>query len=262
MNFNTDIFDLSIYRHKKFNLIGARLPNVKDIFLRAKQEEIYQQYDSARIFLKETETEDWNHWIDTNNKKYQEASKIILKTRMFESSLMFYNIVVDLSWVLCYVSAEFAFYRKDEAINLCNMINIEDAYKILRQVERVVSSPNCDGNQFEYLKSICPDFLEPIELVIEFWNSFFDSDIRKLYNFIKHKGKPRYEELENLILYKSPELIINNEHYPMDISDVQMTISLNKFTRKLAEFDDNVLYPYIRKLYELLENVIEPSPFV
>jgi len=260
--FVTDIFELQQNRNIKINLIGASLPNSSDVFFRAKQEEVFQQYESARIFLRETKTDDWNHWFQNCNTEYQEVFELLFTERMFESSLMFYNIVVDLSWVLCYVSAEYALYQKDGTISMCSMLNIEEAYKLLRKAENVVTNPNCQGNQFEYLKTMCPEFKDSINLVIDFWKNFSDANIRTLYNFIKHKGKPLYEEVENHRKSRVLGLIMNNENCPTDIRDVQKVISLKDSIQELIEFDDNVLFPYIKELYELLEIAIKPSPFI
>ena len=111
---------------------------------------------------------------------------------------MFYNIIVDLSWTLCYVSAEYVLYEKDKTIDFSGMLPIEEAYKALRKAENLVTNPNSQDNPFVYLKNMCPEFTPAIDLIIEFWQDFADSEIRKLYNFIKHKGKPNFDEIELL----------------------------------------------------------------
>lgn len=262
MKFVTDIFELQRDRNIQINILGETLPNPKEIFFRAKQEELFQQYESARIFLRETETDDWNHWFQNNDPKYQEVFELLFTERMFEAALIFYNIVVDLSWVLCYVSVEYVFYRKNKQINMESMLNIEDAYKLLRKVENTVTNPNIEGNPLEYLKTMCPELKEPIDLVIDFWTKFCDSNIRTLYNFIKHRGKPLYKEVEKHMGCKPWGLSINNEKYPTDIRDVQKNVSLKDSIQELMEFDDKVLFPYIKKLYELLEMILKPSKFI
>lgn len=106
---------------------------------------------------------------------------------------------------------------------------------------------------------MCPQFVEPINLIKEFWKSFNNSKIRKVYNFIKHKGKPQYEEVK---VQKVMGLIISGENCPTDIRDVQMVINLKSSIQELLEFDENVLFPYINNLYIFLEAVVNPSPFV
>lgn len=109
---------------------------------------------------------------------------------------MFYNVIVDLSWTLCYVSAEYALYEKDETINFSGMLPIEEAYAALRKAENIVTNPNSPDNPFVYLKSMYPGFAPAIDLIIEFWKNFADSNVRGLYNYVKHKGKPLFDEIE------------------------------------------------------------------
>jgi len=261
MVFSTDIFELQ-HKSKPFKLIGATIPSPQDVFFRSKQEEIFQQYESARIFLRETETDDWNHWFVTDNPEYQDVFQLLFKERMFEAALMFYNIIVDISWVLCYVSAEYAQYGKDESINFTSVMSIEDAYDLLRKAENSVTSPNSEDNPLGYLKIMCPEFIDSIDLVIDFWKRFSNHTIRGLYNFIKHKGKPLYSEIE---IFKGPRfmgLIIGGKNCPSDIRDVQKVISLSDSIQELKEFDDNMLYPYVKELFASLERTLKPSPFI
>lgn len=64
MDFTTDILSLDKPSSVTFNLVGSRLPNNHDLFFRSKQKELVEQYSAARIFLRETETDDWKHWFN------------------------------------------------------------------------------------------------------------------------------------------------------------------------------------------------------
>lgn len=64
MDFSTDIFSLDRLSKVTFNLVGSKLPNSNDVYFRAKQRELVEQYSAARIFMHETETDDWNHWFN------------------------------------------------------------------------------------------------------------------------------------------------------------------------------------------------------
>lgn len=88
MEFNTDIFELRNEKNKKINLIGLKLPSSKDVFFRAKQAEIFEQYEAARIFLRETENEDWEHWFTCDNDKYTGVFELIFTGNFFEAALM------------------------------------------------------------------------------------------------------------------------------------------------------------------------------
>ena len=262
MEFVTDIFELDYKKNFKVNLVGLKMPTAKDVYFRSKQHEIFQQYESARIFLSETETEDWNHWFHCDNEKYQGAFENIYRSQFFETALMYYNIIVDLSWTLCYVSAEYVIYQKNEGVDITGMVPIEEAYKQLRETENAVVRPNSPANPFEYLRSMCPEFSESINLIINFWNEFQNNDIRNLYNYIKHKGKPLYEEIDAFASGRVMGLIVNGQNHPTDIRDIQKKINLNDSINNLVIFDDNVLYPYIKELINLLEKAVNPSPIV
>ena len=137
-----------------------------------------------------------------------------------------------------------------------------EAYKALRKAENLVTNPNSQDNPFVYLKNMCPEFTPAIDLIIEFWQDFADSEIRKLYNFIKHKGKPNFDEIEAHKGGKIMGLKINSEDYPTDIREVQKKVGLYQTISDLQNFDDNVLFPYIKELLSRLETIIKPSPMI
>ena len=139
---------------------------------------------------------------------------------------------------------------------------IEESYESLRKIENGVLSPHTKGNQFEYLKKISPEFSDSIDIVVEFWKSFSNSNIRNLYNFIKHKGKPLYKETKKIRKEKIYSILIGKENYPSDIGDVQKIISLEEGINELIEFDNSSLYPYIKKLLEALNKAVNPSPWI
>ena len=269
MEFHTNIYDLDVPHNSKFELIGARLPSNLDIMFRAKQKELYEQYVSARLFMHKTETNgvEWNYWFNQfDDTTLQEIAEIKFRTIFFESALMFYNIVVDLSWTLCYVCAEFACAVDKERVSMDGMKPIEEAYKILRSAERNVTSPTAENNPFDYLLKMSPDYSPAIEFIIDFWNAFGDSPIRKTYNYCKHKGKPVYTEL---VHHQEPRffgLSFQDKsgtmtQFSSDIRDVQMELSLNDEITRLKEFDEEVLFPYVQTLLRILEGIIKPSPF-
>jgi len=265
MEFTTDIFTLLPPASRKFELAGVSLPTNKDVYYRAKQREIIDQYAAARNFLRETETDDWGHWFNSvENETNNTAFQLIFTTHFYEAALMFYNIVVDLSWTMCYVSAEYACYKGDEPIDFSGIKSIDEAYRLLRKAENTVTSPSAVENPFLYLKSMCPDFESAIDLIIDFWKDFFDSVIRANYNFIKHKGKPAYVEIEALRPTRFMNIYLGKDkvQVPSDIRDVQKSLNLKNSINDLIKFDDEELFPYIRKLLELLEEAIKPSPMI
>lgn len=95
------------------------------------------------------------------------------------------------------------------------------------------------------------------------------SVIRKKYNYCKHKGKPTYDEIEELrgkgrLLGISIRPLNSNETIQIasDIRDVQWVQSLSENISELKRFDDEQLFPYVQSLLEELEKVVNPSPMV
>ena len=84
------------------------------------------------------------------------ALKKIFTTYFYESALMYYNIVVDFTWTLCYVSAEFAISNSSNRVDFEGCKPIEEAYRLLRTAENYVTSPTAESNPFGYLQKMCP----------------------------------------------------------------------------------------------------------
>lgn len=269
MEFKTDIFTLGKPPTVKFNLVGAKLPNNHDVFFRAKQKEIVEQYSAARIFIRETETDDWNHWFNpVEDNTADKAFKLIFRSHFYEAALFYYNAIVDLSWTLCYVAAEFACNKNGKRVDLTGIKPIEESAELLRSAERNVTSPTAETNPFVYLKEMCPEFVPAFDQIIDFWNQFAASDIRKRYNFCKHKGRPAYDEIEQLSPGRIMGFYVENKttgqifQMASDISDVRYAFSLEKAIEDLRTFDDEILFPYISKLITTLENILQPSPMI
>lgn len=269
MEFKNDIFTLDKPSSVKFELVGAKLPNSNDIFFRSKQHELVEQYSAARVFMHETETDDWNHWFNPiDDKKAEEAFHLIYRSHFYETALFYYNAVVDISWTLCYVAVEFACSKKGVRVDISGMKSIEEACELLRSAERNVTSPTAEDNPFEYLKKMCPDFVPAFDHIIDFWTSFSSTDVRKRYNFCKHKGRPAYSEIEALKPSRVMGIYVEDKssgavtQIASDITDVKYEFSLEDAIQELQEFDDDVLYPYLKKLIETIEEILEPSPMV
>ena len=269
MDFNTDIFSLDGPSKVKFKLVGVKLPSSNDVYFRAKQKELVDQYSAARIFMNETETDDWNHWFNpAEDMTKTEAFRLIYRSHFYETALFYYNAVVDISWTLCYVAAEFACSNKGVRVDISGIKPIEEAAELLRKAEGNVTSPTAENNPFSYLKLMCPEFEPVINHIAAFWNSFSSSEIRKRYNFCKHKGRPSYEEIEKLKSGRIMEIYIKNREtgqvtqVASDPQDVRYSFSLEEAISELRDFDDNTLFPYIQKLIDSIENILQPSPMV
>ena len=115
------------------------MPSDKDIFFRAKQKETLDKYQAARRFMYELETDDWDHYFhkleDENGNIYFQN---VLKAQWYEAALLFYNAVVDLSWIACYISAEYFIYVDGKPVEVEGLTPIEEAYNALRKAEGYV----------------------------------------------------------------------------------------------------------------------------
>ncbi len=268
MTFQNDHLLLNPPSSFSYSFEGLKLPNNMDVNFRAKQREIVEQYSAARIFLAETECKDWKHW---NIPDDSTPPAIGLQTKMrgffYESALFYYNTIIDLSWTLCYVCAEFSLFYKGERVDFSGMRSIEEAAALLRIAESNVTSPTADSNPFLYLKRNSAEFASAIDMVMEFWNTISDSPMRKKYNYCKHRGKPLYCEIAALIGNKLFGYGIQQQNgetlaMPSDSRDVQWSFSLQDSIAELLEFDNNALYPYLNGLFKELERVVEPSPMI
>lgn len=270
-----DIFDKQIFdtieppRKSTFKLVGSTLPNNQDVYFYSKWDELFERYQSARLFLRKCIEESGNSWFNpVKDPNVQRGIELTFKAEFYETALINYNILVDLSWTLTYVSAEFMLYNFDSDGNITNsaeisgMSSIEEAYDMLRKTENRVMTPHAEGNPFQYLKVMAPEFKEAIDLIIDFWKNFSNSEIRQMYNYIKHKGKPRYTEIENLRGGKLFSIYVDNEEYPADVRDIQKIVSLEQEIQNLLDFDNKSLFPYIEKLLSSLNNAVNPSPYI
>lgn len=266
--FTGDIFEAVQPPHSiSFELEGTHLPANQDLYFVAKWHEIFERYTTARLFLRKAMEDSWDYWFKRiEDEKIQHAIEYKFKAELYETALLNYNILVDLTWAWTYVSAEYVLYTFDNEGNItnskdvCGMHPIEEAYELLRKTENGVSTPHAEGNPFNYLKVMRPEFSDAVDTIIEFWKSFSNSPIRNLYNFIKHKGKPLYEEVEEPCGGKVMFIHIGNEEYPSDIRDVQKVISVDRGLQELIKFDNNILFPYVKKLLEQLKIAVDPSP--
>ncbi|WP_415967904.1 hypothetical protein [Emergencia timonensis] len=267
--FQKDVYDLLPNQNKTIKLEGMMLPTSKDVFFRAKQQEIIERYVSARNFLAisaKDDLDDFSYFFEASDD--EDANKYFkykIKASFYEAALVFYNIIIDLSWTVCYVCAEYALYEKDTAQKFGGLVSIEDAVKMIRKAEEQVFNPDVKESPYIYLSKASIEYKKALDLVIEFWSNFKESSVRVNYNFIKHRGSPSYVETKNL----TPKIFsfydINKgetTQLPSAADDVRLELDLNKSIKELFDFDNNKLYSYVEELLELLEKSELRSPLV
>lgn len=229
------------------------IPSSKELFFEAKMKEIHSQYQSARLFLCQIDNDYWEYWYSPyNDEKKDGIIKTGFNSTFLETAILYYNIVVDLTWVLCYVSAEYTCYAKNKSISTEDINEIQITKESINKLESLVSNPFEESNPLNYLKKQLPEFESAIELVYDFWKEFANSEVRSLYNYIKHKGKPQYSELYKYTAKKFYSFHKKDIEYPTDQNDVKREISLYDTVNLLNHFDDEILFNYCDKLVSLL----------
>ena len=266
MKFNTNIFNLMHDPNVVIKLEGTSLPNNDGLFFRAKQKEMLDQYNAARIMLMATDNKEWLGYFETPNQETAEEMEWYLKAIAYESALMlmYYNIVVDLSWVLCYSAVEYVYAEENQKpVEIKGIQPIGEAYENMRKLEATTVNPTEKNNPYKYLKNRVPRFTVAIDQIMGFWKAYHESDIRQKYNFIKHRGKPLYDEIE---VQKICNIYVESEgslnKVASGLSDIQSRFSLITAIKKLKDFDENTLFPYISSLIKELERQVKPSRMI
>ena len=251
MDFTYDI--MALYKGNNSSN-GIILPSSRDIYFCSKQKELISQYSQARFFLNQTEINEIEHFTNAE-------SEVPLYTGCFyETALIYYNIVVDLSWVLCYTALEYSINQGGVQSQYGTFDSIEDAYDKLRLAENLVIAPTDPTSPLYYLKKVSPAFSNALDLLTDFWKEYVESDIRQDYNFIKHKGKPRYKEISQESNGKLISIKMNSTTLATDSRDISKNISLSDAIPELKKFDEEKLYPYIKELIDMLFSIVNPSP--
>jgi|AKZA01.1.fsa_nt_gi hypothetical protein len=229
------------------------------VFFVTKWYEMLERYSAERYILNMYNSGDYGkRHTEIKDQEHKKIAESFYNINIYETALIYYNIVVDLSWSLIYAGTEYIHHsnKKEKSFEFI----IEDAYKYLREIESSISSPKKE-KRYDYLKSNYPNFAAPIDTVTCFWKDFRTSDIRKKYNYIKHLGQPAYTEMEAL---RKPAFLsfFKDSISISDIQNVRKELSLEEEVKKLLEFDNNTLYPYIKELIESLYEIIRPSTYL
>ena len=246
---------------------GIKLPTDRDYYFRAKQFELLDQYSAARFFLSQTEAENYKSWLlPGKSDESTQGIQYVWKSYFYEAALMYYNILVDLSWTICYLSAEFVCYKNGTANEFDSVKSLGEAEELMRAAEALVNEPTSSTNPLKYILKVRPEFSKAIQMVNDFWKNYKESPVRNKYNYCKHRGKPSYTEIANL---RGPKIAnhfikFGNGHMvqtAFDTRDVRYETSLEDSIIELQKFDDEMLFPYLEKLLHELERLVDPSPW-
>lgn len=265
--FKTNLYDSVLYRPPgiKFKLTDLQLPTNHDWFFMSKCEEIFEQYNFARMYLEKSREECQEYWFPTQTDiKLNNFCNLTFRANLYETSLIYYNILVDLSWVLTKISLEYYSYIFDkndgvkEQTLFTEPLSIEKAKELIRRAENETYSPT-SSEFYDYLRVQLPTLEYSIDMIKNFWILFKDSPIRNNYNYIKHKGKPIYDEILAIQDINFGNIYIKGIKVPSNIVDIQYKLNLESSIQELIDFDNDELYPYLTTLETVLEKFVNPS---
>ena len=235
---------------------GITIPTSRDVYFCAKQKELISQYSQARFFLSKTDKQEIKKYVEPGE------DELLYRSCFYETALLYYNIVVDLSWALCYTSLEYYVNNSGQANKYGGLSSLEESFNNLRIAEKNSLSPTDPASPFIYFNKISPAYSNVINHITSFWKNYSNSDIRNDYNYIKHKGKPYYIEQEQTSDCKLISVTLSGGSLATDSRDVMKKIKLVQAITKLQQFDENELFPYIKALIKELYTLVNPSALV
>lgn len=236
-----------------------KISSTKELFFEGKLYEIYLRYISARTMLRPIDNNREEYWYDNErDPSNDDLIRLTYNGFFIENAILNYNIVVDLTWIITIISIEICYYENSKKIILDDINEIYSSKCIINKIQQMVQSPSAEEVKefLDYFSKLNPKYQEIAEHISSFWNSFFDSEIRTLYNFLKHRGKPEYTEIYKITGRKFFSFKDNKIEYATDISDLRKEVEMYKTLEDLIDFDNNTLFPYCDKLFKLLIKII------
>ncbi|OTN76348.1 hypothetical protein A5886_001425 [Enterococcus sp. 8G7_MSG3316] len=262
--FKKDIFSIGVIDEN----ISFFYPYASIVYMLSKQEEIMKRYESARLFLTFTlsvkEKGDLENYfgLDFPNQDPTAKKGLTLTgtSYFYETALIHYNIIIDLTWVMTKTALEYLYTDTPfgQPMNLDTISEVNEAFLILRKIERDVEGPTVDDAWYEYTSSMGQTNMDLCQHVQTFWKSFSNSEIRKDYNFLKHRGTPTYKEIDELKSSKLFEYRFSNgNEIATKPIDVLRQRNLAEGIKNLIDFDNNLLFDYIEILFKLNSKLID-----
>lgn len=258
MNFEKKLSVFNPPKEIKFNE-RKLLPDKNEIFYTLKRKEIIEKYNKARHMMNMLEPnigKIYPECTDDDPEKYL-YNELCNKAIYYESALFFYNSIVDLIYIMCYCIFE---YRNVNTEILDQYLCYDSLKDILMDLEKITITES----DFKYLAKGNKKLEQISEQISEFHKSFFNvekSTIRKKYNYIKHRGDIVYDEIESICKKYRGEIEINfcGQKILNDSNCITTQYSLNQSIGELRYFDNEILFPFIEKLFKSLEDYVQLS---
>lgn len=283
MTFSTDLHTLDEPKIKRL-CDNDLWPSSSEYFFKCKQQEIRERYDSARRMMCNIYPNNGEIYppILTDDENRKKRCELYMQAIYYEASLTFYNMVIDLSWVMVCGAFDFSYGTEDNRFIVEEFYNCEKYIDILSNLEQNTTSPN---DWSRYFSNRMPSSEPIMSLVMDFWNTVQNHPIRGKYNYIKHRGRPVYKELFDIdskhrpsrgmyILEGVPTFNNTDEEIkwhlnykkrdvdtelPTHVDEMRKTYSLIESIDELKDFDENKLFPYITNLFDLIDEFLQPS---
>lgn len=208
----------------------------QDLLCRFKLVQVYQNFCIARANFIFSDKDTNYGELDPDGK-----NKYWLEKFFLQNALLYYNICIDLSWVMVY------FYyipKKEEEFNITE--------KEIEEIEKGVSYDNllaflkiqvnlADSKERIILEKI-------IELITEFYNNKIPEDFRKDYNYIKHRGTYDIFDTEDNVT--TIQFLVNNKEPNISIPKFK-TFDNEKYIDILKKFHKSFL-EYINQIIDII----------
>lgn len=191
-----------------------------------KVDDVYYSFAHARYNAYMTENDDFGQLVSVNN----EHSLLMVKSNFLINALNFYNFAIDLSWQVLF------FYTSDNSLYFLCKEGAYDKYSGLCNYDRVLK-------MLEYRKEYS---------LIYKLKSFRDNDLvqrlRKLYNYLKHRGTIHFQGLGEQ--YDKPYMTVNIEGKDITYNMfVKHEVAIEDLYGELLEFDQ-LFFAYFQSLLE------------
>lgn len=211
------------------------------IYSTFKIEDVYHSIANARTNLSFYQVENYGEMIS----QHDEIHLTFVRSRFLANSLAYYNYAIDLSWQVLW------FYWGDSSYLFMEDNDLYEKYAGLCSIKSLN----------ELLRRYSDDSIR------EYINSFFQNDltqeIRRSYNYIKHRGIMHTPELD--VQYTNSLIAIRtdlsqDEEYSFSLL-TKRTFELQEWSLKLIEFD-KIFHSYFREIIQHVtpENFSECKP--
>lgn len=226
----------------------------KQVFFESKFNEIYLRYKSARTMVSPIDNNRYDYWYKTTtNNKENDFLRLNYNGFFLENMIMNYLTIIDLSRVLAFHTMKLYYCE----INFNETNKIEGYLGDIKDISYIDDKQSAKKILDSYSK-MSPEFekiVNHLEILTLEENSTY-KDLRYLYNFLKHEGKPEYKEIYDLLNLNNLNYKVPCGNKSVDSGEKRLELSLYDTLYKVLSFDDDTLYLYFDKLINLILEIV------